>query len=790
MRDKNKLRDIFHNSSHLHRNSLTYRRYLYIWTGLLVSLTTTCFDSGISEKELGSTSQHAEFVDNTVCVECHQQQANKWRGSHHDLAMQIASETSILGDFNNTIFEHFGVKTQFSQRHGKFLVHTEGPDGTPAEFEVKYTFGVEPLQQYLIELPQGKLQCLTIAWDTKANKWFSLYPDEKIASDDPLHWTGRYQNWNLMCAECHTTDYQKGYQLETDSYRSSWTELNVSCQACHGPGKNHVIWAKNPEKIESTEEKYRLRVDFKLNKLNSRYEIESCAPCHSRRSRFSKRYPHHGSFEDHFRLQTLEEGLYFADGQIREEVYVYGSFLQSKMYGQGVSCSDCHDPHSLKLKKTGNDLCTQCHRSQRPLRDFKGIKLANYDSPSHHFHSKNRNTKLKGQGTECVSCHMPERTFMIVDPRKDHSFRVPRPDLSIKLGVPNACTQCHTDQSNQWASEKIKTWYDSPPKKIHYGEVIHSAQKRTSKAEGQLVGLIKDLDQPDIVRATALDLIKNYGRSGLDLRISSLKDKSPLVQAFSVRSFELLDSQIKLDHLGPLLNDKIRVVRMETARVLASTSPDELDQQYRDPFRTALKEFVSGQEWLGDMPASQFNLGILETIRGNLHEAENLYQLTLKMDPSFFPAYMNLGNLFNRQGRNKEAEQMFRNLTERQPEEGEGYYSLGLLIAEMGKIEEARISLAKAVQLLPNRPRVRYNYALTLQHLGIRSEAEKSLLEAHLLDPKDTDIVYALAVFYIQERNWNKALSYANKLKNLLPPNIPGPKQLIDHIESTMLEPQ
>ena len=160
------------------------------------------------------------------------------------------------------------------------------------------------------------------------------------------------------------------------------------------------------------------------------------------------------------------------------------------------------------------------------------------------------------------------------------------------------------------------------------------------------------------------------------------------------------------------------------------------------------------------------------------------------MDPSFFPAYMNLGNLFNRQGRNKEAEQMFRNLTERQPEEGEGYYSLGLLIAEMGKIEEARISLAKAVQLLPNRPRVRYNYALTLQHLGIRSEAEKSLLEAHLLDPKDTDIVYALAVFYIQERNWNKALSYANKLKNLLPPNIPGPKQLIDHIESTMLEPQ
>lgn len=705
--------------------------------------------------------------------------------------MQVATEDTILGDFNDTSFELFDVETRFSRRQGRFLVNTEGPDGRLADFDVKYTFGVSPLQQYLIELPGGKLQCLTIAWDTKARRWFSLYPEERIEPGDPLHWTGRYQNWNLMCAECHTTDYQKGYDLVTDSYQSSWTELNVSCQACHGPGEEHMNWARNPEASETFERDYRLKVSFKLNKLNSRYEVDSCAPCHSRRSRFSERYPHHGAFEDHFRLQTLGQGLYFPDGQIREEVYVYGSFLQSKMFHQGVSCSDCHDPHSLNLKKTGNELCTQCHQPQHPVRAFTGLRLANYDSPLHHFHSTEGGSKQKGTGAECVSCHMPERTFMVVDPRRDHSFRVPRPDLSIRLGVPNACTQCHTDRSDRWAADWVDAWYGPHPgRALHYGEAFQAALNGETQAADHLAALIRDLGQPDIVRATALDLIRNYSESAPEVRLPALEDESPLVRSSAVRGLEFLDPQIKLGNLGPLLDDRFRTVRMEAARVLATTPVDELLPQHSGSFRSALQEFTDGQKWLADMPASHLNLGFLKEARGDLKQAEQSYRHSLEMDPAFLPAYVNLANLYNRQARNGEAEKVFRDLIEQAPEEGEAHYSLGLLLAEMGKLEEAHSSLDAAVRLLPNRPRIRYNYALILQHLGLRTEAERVLQEAHELDSDDPSIVYALAVFYVQGRQWGQALFQAKILQEMLPPGAPGPLQLIVRIKSQMKEGQ
>lgn len=764
---------------------MSVRKCLTLCTGMACGLVVSCLDPPTREIMHTAPEKHAGFADNAACVECHRQEAEQWRGSHHDLAMQVASRETVLGDFDGATFSGFGIEARFFRRDSRFLVNTEGPDGRLSDFEISYVFGVEPLQQYLIEFPGGRLQCLTIAWDTKDRRWFHLYPDERIEPDDPLHWTGRYQNWNLMCAECHTTDYQKGYDLVTDSYQSSWKELNVSCQACHGPGEEHVNWARSGNFSGSPERSRGLKVHFKQNKLDSRYEVDSCAPCHSRRSRFSDRYPHYGDFHDHFRLQALGEGLYFEDGQIREEVYVYGSFLQSRMYAQGVSCTDCHDSHSLRLKKKGNDLCTQCHRAQEPVRNFEGLKRADYDSAAHHFHLPAE--RRERQGTECVSCHMPERTYMIVDPRRDHSFRVPRPDLSVKLGVPNACTQCHSDRSDRWAADRLEAWYGPDRgRQPHYGEAIRSAINGEAAAATPLGALISDLDQPAIVRATALDLSRNYGASGLESRLSALQDESPLVRGFAARGLEFLDPQIKLDPLVPALEDPTRMVRMEAARVLASVPAQEFGDRNRSAFRAALREFTDGQKWLGDMPASHFNLGFLEAARGDLRKAEESYRRTLRMDPAFLPAYLNLANLYNSQGRNPEAEKMFRHLIARAPEEGEAHYSLGLLMAEMGRLDEARTALAAAVRLLPNRPRVRYNYALTLQHLGVRAEAERVLREAHALNSEDTDIVYALAVFYVQERQWDQALLHARKLQDLVPPGAAGPQRLIDEIESQM----
>ncbi len=763
-----------------------HRKLLLLFICTAACLALSCTDEIPLESESPSPSRHAGFVANESCLECHEAEANLWKRSHHDLAMQVANEETVLGNFREASLTHFGVTTRFSRKDSRFLVNTEGPDGKMEDFEVKYVFGVEPLQQYLIEFPGGRLQSLTVAWATEEKRWFHLYPDEKIESGDPLHWTGRYQNWNLMCAECHTTDYQKGYDPETDSYQSSWTELNVSCQACHGPGEEHVKWARQGSESTPSDQSYGLKVNFKLNKFDARYEVDSCAPCHSRRSRFSERYPHHGAFGDHFRPQALGDGLYFPDGQIQEEVYVYGSFLQSRMSYEGVLCTDCHDPHSLSLKREGNEVCTHCHQQQKPAREFEGLKLANYDSPSHHFHPpQGRAEEGKRTGAECVSCHMPERTYMVVDPRHDHSFRVPRPDLSIKLGVPNACTQCHSDQTDEWAAGWIVSWYGPQRRRDpHYGEAIRAGMNGAPGSAEQLTRLIEDHEQPAIVRATALDLMRGHGQTGLEVRLEALRDKSPVVRAFAARGLEFLDPRLKLDNLSSTLRDPVRMVRMEAARVLATSPPELFDDEQGRSFQSALKEFSEAQEWLSDMPASHFNMGFIEAARGDLKAAEESYRLTLEMDPTFLPAYMNLANLLNQQGRNAEAEMVFRDLVARAPEEGEAHYSLGLLMAEMEQLERARDSLARAVRLLPNRLRVRYNYALTLQHLGLRTEALAALQEAHELSPQETDIVYALAIFNMQEQRWDQALFFARKLQDLAPPGAPGPAQLIEQIQS------
>ena len=303
----------------------------------------------------------AGFAGSASCIECHQEAYRAWSGSHHDLAMQVASEETVLGDFDDSTFTHFGVTSRFYQRDGGFFVQTEGPDGELAEFEILYTFGVENLQQYLIGLPGGRLQALGIAWDTRpteqgGGRWFHLYPDERIAPGDPLHWTGRYQVWNAMCAECHSTNLEERYDPDSDSYATTWDEIDVSCETCHGPGKAHVEWAEEAKRLGiPASGDHRLLVDFKTG--DSRYEVDVCAPCHSRRHLVSGEDRAGRPFLDDFMPVMLREDLYHADGQVLEEVYVYGSFLQSRMYHRGVRCVDCHDPHSLQLLASGNALC-------------------------------------------------------------------------------------------------------------------------------------------------------------------------------------------------------------------------------------------------------------------------------------------------------------------------------------------------------------------------------------------------------------------------------------------------
>jgi predicted CXXCH cytochrome family protein len=715
----------------------------------------------------------ARHVDDRSCAECHPSEYERWASSHHAKAMQPADDRTVLGNFDGAVFRDRGLTARFFRRDGRFFVKTEGPDGRPADFEITHTFGVDPLQQYLVPLPGGRLQGLTIAWDTRRKRWFSIYPDVKFALDDPRHWTGRYENWNLMCAECHTTNYRKRYDAGTDTYRSTWDALNVGCQACHGPGEAHVAWARAPgERASPGRLGTGLVVDFSAH--DSRYQVDACAPCHSRRVRLLESPPPGAAFLDGFVPQRLHTGLYHPDGQQLGEVFEYGSFVQSTMYASGVRCTDCHDPHAGKPRARGNALCTGCH-GPRPDPRFPTLKGATYDSPTHHFH------RAGSPGAACVACHMPAKNYMVVHARRDHSLGVPRPDVSATLGTPNACTGCHADRPPAWAARAIRRWYGAARGRDTRDVDAIAAGRTAARVAGpRLSALAADLRQPAIVRATALDLLRGYGDAGIGAMQRALGDRDAVVRLAAVAGLDRLPVEERSTSVAPLLRDPVRAVRIEAARVLAAVPAERFTASEHRGLLAALGELAESQAAMADMPSTHVALGMLHEAGGRRELARQSYDTALRMDPFLVPARTKLATLHEAAGRLADAESVLREGVRRAPRSGELRYALGLVLTGQQRFVAAADELGKAVRLMPRDARVRYNHGLALQHLGRRA-ASAALLEAYRLDPADPQIVYAVAVWYVRRGDHARAEIYARRLADLVPADA-GARDFLDRV--------
>lgn len=655
---------------------------------IVLSVPAWLIRRGVEGAGMPETAEAASFVGREACRPCHQQAYDTWKGSDHDLAMDIASEETVLGQFDDAVFTSRGMETRFFRREGKFFVNTQGPDGTAADFEIAYVFGHEPLQQYLVPFPGGRLQCLTIAWDSDLGEWFDLYPDQEIPPADWLHWTRAAQNWNGMCAECHSTNLKKNFDPDTRTYATVWSEIDVSCEACHGPGSRHVAWAGIQPMARPVVDDFGLVVA--TGGITSVRQVELCAPCHSRRGELGD-YDHTGAaLLDTFRPSILEEGLYHADGQILDEVYVWGSFTQSKMYANDVRCSDCHDVHSLDLRFDGNALCLQCHRADA------------YDTKEHHFHKMTVDGKAS-DGALCVKCHMPEQAYMVIDERADHSLRIPRPDLSRVLGSPNACSQggCHADKPLQWSVDAYTKWYGQA-KKPHYGTTLAAGREGRPEARDEVIRLAGDQLYPAIVRATALSLLRNYpGEESTRAIAVALADPEGLVRLTAITSLVARDQAELVRLAAPLLLDPLRAVRMEAAVQLADTPDARLEPYQREARAKALAEYRQAMTHALDFAFAGHNLGNLAARLGDAATAEKNYRTAIAIDELFYPAKANLAVILNSQGRNDEAEALLRSILASDPAQFETAYSLGLLLAEMGRYTEAETYLASAATGMP-----------------------------------------------------------------------------------------
>jgi len=714
----------------------------------------------------------ASYVGTPKCASCHEAQHQAWLGSHHDLAMQKATPETVLGDFDDVKVKYFKETTRFGRDGDAFFVEALGANGEPGRFPVIYTFGVEPLQQYLVEIEPGRLQSFLFAWDTRSKeeggqRWFHLQPDEYVEPGDALHWTAPSYNWNYSCADCHSTALKKNYDRTTKRYSTEYFEINVGCEACHGAGSRHVELAE-AAKAAKVSLPDNAGFDRRLPTLAERIwsfgegksiaslsrsepsdETETCAPCHSRRADLGGEST---GYHDRYRVAALDELLYFDDGQIRDEVYVYGSFLQSKMHAAGVICSDCHDGHSTKLRFDGNALCSRCHQADV------------YDTRRHLFHEAGT------PGSLCTDCHMPERTYMVNDDRADHRFGIPRPALAAKIGAPDACTDCHAGKSANWAEREIAKRFDS--RVAHpFAEALHAARTQRPEGEPGLVELVAVGKAPAIVRATALLELRNLGSPALPaLLMRASSDPSPIVRrSVAVAARDLLPEQ-RVEVVRPLLRDKVRTVRVEAVASVLGVRAGDWSATDRAALKSATAEYIEARSFNTDRGEGLADMAHVAMLAGDFKHAEENLREALDIDPTFTAAYVNLADLYRAQERDEEAESTLREGLNEAADGAAVEFALGLTLVRMGRHSEAVMHLRRAYEMRPQTIRFGYVYAVAQFDGGKREASLRTLEQMQRRYPANRDVLQLLAGYNQQMGRTKAAERYATELQKLNAP--------------------
>lgn len=673
---------------------------------------------------LAEDGPHAGFVGTGVCAECHEDAAKAWAGSDHAWALKTPDAASMLGDFDNAEISHKGVTTRFTTKDGKYFIETEGADGKPRTFEVRYAIGHRPLQQYIVETENGRLQVPDLAWDVTQKAWFHLYPDQEAPPGDGLHWTGSYKNWQGRCATCHQTGFDKGFDFPTRTYKSHWAELTVGCESCHGPGAAHVAWSKD----KSGENPYSA---LPMGPGHQKQELDVCGPCHSRREAFSQIQPKAGApFHDNYALALLTPDLYFPDGQQRDEVFILGSFLQSKMKAKGVTCSNCHEPHGGGLVAEGNGVCTQCH-SEAGNDAFPSLRKAAYDSPEHHHH------KPGSDAAQCVTCHMPERSYMLIDPRRDHFFRRPDPLQSKAAGAPDVCTGCHTDKTAEWAAEQIAAW--KPAGDRHWQDrsafIAFTAGDRSEATVRDLTRYILDKERPAIARATALNALGSAGSLSAADAEQVLKDEDPMVRAAATGALRQIDVQDRVALLMPLLTDPSRSVRQRTAVEMAGAGVAMLPAADDAAYRTGLKDFLAARMANADTPESHVAIGGLALSSRQWDEAKKAFTTAVEMDPQMASAWLVLAQLDEARGNAKGAEDALSAGIAASPRNADLLLARGDLDARQQKFDAALGWYRRAQAADPQRPDVWVASAIGYALTGDRVAAAEAAQRARALAP-------------------------------------------------------
>lgn len=684
----------------------------------------------------------AGYAGSQSCRECHAAEFDLFKNSHHALA-----ERPVEPDLDKKFFEppreiHHGTQTSFASfTNGHPQLTATSLDGGKKDFRLERVIGVSPLRQFLAPTHDGRFQVTELAVDPRKGDWFDVFGNEDRKPGEWGHWLGRGMNWNNMCAACHNTRVRKNYHETTDSYATTMAESTVSCEACHGPMKSHVVWQKQNRGAAN---------DPTLAHFDRDQVRDNCGSCHSRRAEITGDFQPGEKFFDHYALTIPDEtDIYFADGQVHDEDYEFASFLGSKMHAAGVRCVDCHNPHSAKTKFPGNALCLQCHGA--PIPPAPKIVEA-----THTFHAAGK------PGSQCVDCHMPQTTYMQRHARRDHGFTIPDPLLTKKFGIPNSCNRCHTDKDADWALGFVEKWYGKKMERFTRTRAEVIAETRSENAtSAKLLGILPQ-ETNSYWRAVELGLLRRWVseprvRSTL---LSSLEDTNSLVRVSAMRSLEPLATQGLQTNFRKRLDDPIRGVRVEAAWGLRASL---------DTNSVAGRDLLNYLEHNADQPAGALQLGTFYFDRGDNERALSYFQRAVKWDPNSAPFHHALAVCLSVMGKPHEAVEELKIACRLAPREAEYFFKLGLAQNETGNLKEAVAALKQATEIDPQFAQAWYNLGLGYSASQQPELALESLRRAESINPNHPQYPYARATILARLGRTQDARAAAERALEIQP---------------------
>jgi len=689
---------------------------------------------------LVSTSCSA-LASSATCTNCHQAQVAAWSDSDHAWAMRLPETVNVKAPFQGEALTFDGLEGVFDQSDRasaddavmqravlgsgngvgpiQFLMHLRDTKAGEIDFQrftVRYTFGHQPLQQYLIALGKDRLQVAPFAYDTRpaaqgGQRWIHL---ESFTGSDRFarfDWRQPLQNWNGMCADCHSRGFKRDYDPATQLFNSSFAAINVDCLACHNPNEGHGTGDGSPKPeaghwVRPSES----RVAHWEGTPRDPAAMDTCFACHSLRTPLTDGFHLKTPFLDQFKPESVIPPFYQADGQIEGEVYVYGSFLQSKMYEAGVQCQDCHDPHTAAVKFQGNAMCLTCHEPKA------------YQARQHHGHAP------LSEASQCITCHMPGKTYMGVDFRRDHRFGVPSAPISQALETRDVCQSCHEDR---WVAFLALTEANSPleeaPQSMPRGRqnsvMVHAADSDPSE---RVLAMLADDRVPAIMKAAQLETLPEPVLQSSERWLSAaLTHPEPLVRLSAIEVANAVNAQVDVETVNGLLRDPVLAVRLAALligqqRDLAASMAGAANSAALKAMQASADISLRQNAWRGEGRLQRAQSQMRE---GNWAGVVAELQAAVTQDPYFVGGYLNLADVRRQQGRENEALSVLTRGLDRLPSEAILHYSAGLTHIRLKAYAAAQPFLAKASALAPARVDFFYTHLVLIDALGKRVEA-------------------------------------------------------------------